>query len=162
MRWITGLILVGLIELAPAGEIESTPRWLHGKESPTARGRVAQVESWRARASREMLVRLRRSRASEVCYTFRVALRFTWDPRKARLNLSKHGVSFAEAATVFADPLALFLEDLVEPERAILIGLSEAGRLLVTVHVEIHEELIRIISARRATAHERRAYEEES
>jgi uncharacterized DUF497 family protein len=49
-------------------------------------------------------------------------VRFTWDPRKAASNLKKHGVSFVEAASVFADPLAALIEDAVDPERAILIG----------------------------------------
>ncbi len=71
-------------------------------------------------------------------------------------------MSFAEAATTFADPLALLLDDAAHPERGILIGQSEATRLLFTVYVEIHEDLIRIISARRATSHERRRYEEGS
>jgi uncharacterized protein len=87
-------------------------------------------------------------------------VQFAWDPGKARTNRAKHGVSFAEAATAFADPLALLLNDELHPERGILIGRSEAARLLFTVYVEIHEDLIRIISARRATSHERRRYEE--
>jgi uncharacterized DUF497 family protein len=87
-------------------------------------------------------------------------VRFTWDPEKARINKAKHGVSFAEAATTFADPLALLLEDQVYADRGILIGQSEAARLLFTVYVEIHEDSIRIISARRATSRERRRYEE--
>ena len=94
----------------------------------------------------------------QLCYTYGV--RFAWDPEKAKTNRAKHGVSFAEAATVFADPLALLLDDEIHPERGILIGQSEAARLLFTVYVEIHEDLIRIISARRATSHERRRYEE--
>jgi len=91
-------------------------------------------------------------------YTYGV--RFTWDPEKARSNMAKHGVSFAEAATAFGDPLGLLLEDRLHPERAVLIGQSDAGRLLLTVHMEIHTDLIRIISARRTTHEERKRYEE--
>lgn len=87
-------------------------------------------------------------------------MQFTWDPQKARSNLNKHGVSFAEAVTVFADPLALFMEDALHGERAILLGQSERRLLLFTVFVEFAENSIRIISARRATSHERRRYEE--
>jgi uncharacterized DUF497 family protein len=87
-------------------------------------------------------------------------VRFTWDPDKASSNLKKHGVSFPEAATVFADPLALVMEDLLHDERAILVGLSKARRVLFTVFAEVSEDTIRIISARRATSHERRRYEE--
>ena len=87
-------------------------------------------------------------------------MEFTWDPRKAKSNLNKHGVSFAEAVTVFADPLAILMEDALHDERAILIGQSERHRLLFAVFVELAEDSIRIISARRATSHERRRYEE--
>jgi hypothetical protein len=87
-------------------------------------------------------------------------VRFTWDPDKATSNLKKHAVSFPEAATVFADPLALVMEDLLHDERVILVGLSKARRVLFTVFAEVSEDTIRIISARRATSHERRRYEE--
>ena len=87
-------------------------------------------------------------------------MQFTWDPRKAAANLRKHGVSFEEAATVFADPLALAVSDAIHPERDILIGLSEQQRILLAVYAELDDETIRIISARRATGHERRSYEE--
>ena len=60
---------------------------------------------------------------------------------------------------MFADPLAAMLED-VDPERAILVGQSEKGRVLLVVFIEQSEELIRTISARCATAHERKRYEE--
>lgn len=70
------------------------------------------------------------------------------------------GVTFEEAASVFADPLALAIEDGVDPSRTLLIGLSEQMRVLFTVYVQIDEDTIRIISARRATSHERRHYEE--
>jgi uncharacterized DUF497 family protein len=86
-------------------------------------------------------------------------VRFTWDPKKAASNLKKHGVSFVEAASVFADPLAAMLEDALDPERAILIGQSEKGRVLLVVFIEKSEDTIRIISARRATSHERKRYE---
>jgi uncharacterized protein len=86
---------------------------------------------------------------------------FSWDDRKAASNLRKHGVSFDEAATVFADPLALAIEDAVDSERTLLLGMSNRDRLLLVVHAELDESIIRIISARRATLHERRRYEEE-
>jgi len=85
---------------------------------------------------------------------------FTWDPRKAASNLRKHGVSFEEAASVFADSLALAIEDLIDPGRTLLIWISERSRVLVTVYAELDEGTVRIISARRATSHERRSYEE--
>ena len=88
-------------------------------------------------------------------------MNFSWDERKAASNLRKHGVSFDEAATVFADPLALHIEDTVDPRRTLLLGASVRNRLLLVVHAELDESTIRIISARRATLHERRRYEEE-
>jgi len=94
-----------------------------------------------------------------MCYTC-FPVRFTWDPQKAASNLKKHGVSFVEAASVFADPLAAMVEDALDPERAILIGQSEKGRVLLVVFIEQSEDTIRIISARRATSHERKRYEE--
>jgi uncharacterized protein len=75
-------------------------------------------------------------------------------------NVRKHGVSFEEAASVFADPLALAVEDAVDPGRTVLIGMSERLRVLLTVYTDIDQDTIRIISARRATSHERRHYEE--
>ena len=87
-------------------------------------------------------------------------MRFTWDSRKASANVRKHGVTVEEAATVFADELALIAEDALDPARALIIGESAGRRILVTVFVEIHARQIRIISARRATSHERRRYEE--
>lgn len=86
-------------------------------------------------------------------------MRFTWDARKAAANLKKHGVSFEDAATAFDDDLGAYYPDAVHPERFILIGQSLQGRLLYVVHAEVHQDVIRIISARRATAHERSRYE---
>ncbi len=74
--------------------------------------------------------------------------------------MRKHGVSFEEATTVFADPLALAIEDAIDPGRTVLVGMSERQRVLLTVYTDIDEDEVRIISARRATSHERRHYEE--
>jgi uncharacterized DUF497 family protein len=86
---------------------------------------------------------------------------FEWDPHKASVNLDKHGVSFGEAATVFADPLVL---DRADPdhslgeERFICAGRSYVDRLLVVAYAE-RGERIRILSARVAEPRERRSYE---
>jgi len=98
-----------------------------------------------------------RSSAS-VLHLLRV--RYVWDPKKERSNRQKHGVSFEEAVTSFADPLAIITDDLVHPERAILIGMSWEARMLVTVFIEKTEDEVRLISARLATRPERRRYEE--
>ena len=87
-------------------------------------------------------------------------MRFTWDPRKAAANERKHGVTFEEAVTVFADPLAIVVADTCHADRELIVGESSLGSLLVTVFAEIKEDEVRIISARCATKCERRRYEE--
>jgi uncharacterized DUF497 family protein len=89
-------------------------------------------------------------------------LLFAFDPAKARSNLHKHEISFAEAITVFRDPLAVTIADDVhsqEENREITCGLSERSRILIVVHTEEVDGRLRILSARRATAHEQRDYE---
>ncbi len=85
---------------------------------------------------------------------------FAWDQNKAIVNLRKHRISFEEAVTIFSDPLALFVTDYGHSGRAILIGESIKSRILLVVFIEISDRYVRIISARRATAHERKQYEE--
>src|SRR5262245_22187973 len=93
-------------------------------------------------------------------------IEFDWDPAKARANLAKHGVSFEEAMTVFADPFALSRLDEdhgAGEERWITLGRAAASLLLVVhTHVDLSEDLVavRIISARRPTRNETRQYEE--
>jgi uncharacterized protein len=89
-------------------------------------------------------------------------LSFEWDAEKARQKARKHGVSFEEAATVFGDPMALTIPDpahSIAEERFLTLSISVNQRFLVVVHTE-RGDSIRIISVRRATAHERRTYEE--
>lgn len=86
---------------------------------------------------------------------------FEWDAVKAAANLRKHGVSFGEAATVFADPLSRDILDggrSGREERFVCIGRSYLGRLLVVGYTE-RGPRIRIINARRANPREARAYE---
>ena len=88
--------------------------------------------------------------------------RFTWDPTKAASNFRKHGVSFEEALSVFGDPLARIHDDPNHAERGgreIIVGHSTRGRLLLVSFNE-RPGVIRLISARRATRHERQDYEE--
>jgi len=82
---------------------------------------------------------------------------FEWDADKAASNLAKHSVSFEEAATVFADPNVLFLDDGGSAERLVALGLSARVRVLYVVHVE-RGDRDRIISARRATPTEETFY----
>jgi len=89
-------------------------------------------------------------------------MEFDWDETKAKTNLSKHGVSFDEAMTIFDDP---FYVDFYDPdhsddeERYIMIGQSKNNRLLVLSYTE-RENRARLISAREATRSEKNAYEE--
>ena len=87
-------------------------------------------------------------------------MRFEWDPEKARRNLSKHGVSFEDAATAFADPLSItrFDPDHSDDEdRFLLLGATHAGLLVVVAHTD-RDDSLRIISARMASRRERRTY----
>jgi uncharacterized DUF497 family protein len=86
---------------------------------------------------------------------------FEWDPRKAAANLKKHGVSFEEAKTAFLDELGAYYPDTQHELRFILIGYSRQRRLLYVVHAEVKAEAIRIISARKATKHEKARYEDD-
>jgi len=88
-------------------------------------------------------------------------VKFVWDAAKARANRRKHEVSFEEASTVFGDTLSLTIDDPLHPvteQRFITIGHSAKQRLLVVVHTD-RGLAIRLISARRATAHERKRFE---
>ena len=89
-------------------------------------------------------------------------LSLEWDGNKAKRNLAKHGTSFAEATTVFGDPLSLTIRDPAHSQaenRFIVLGHSHQQKLLVVVHIERGDN-IRIISARRASRRERKSYEE--
>jgi len=89
-------------------------------------------------------------------------LNFEWDNNKASSNEQKHGVSFEEASTIFSDSLSITIPDPLHPEteeRFAILGLSEKNRLLVVIHTDTGVT-IRLISARLATAHERKRYEE--
>ena len=93
-----------------------------------------------------------------------MALTFEWDPRKDAANRKKHGVAFDEGSTVFGDPLAWLQPDHAHSEaeaRFVLLGRSSRDRLLAVLFTDRGEELIRIISARSATARERRRYEKD-
>jgi uncharacterized DUF497 family protein len=89
-------------------------------------------------------------------------MRFEWDESKAARNIIKHGISFAEAATVFGDPLSETFDDpdhSTGEHRFIIIGTSENGRILIIGHTD-DGETVRIINAREPTKAERRFYEE--
>ncbi len=93
-----------------------------------------------------------------------MSLEFEWDERKAKTNLRKHGISFEEAISVFVDPLSSTIFDPLhsnDEDRFVIIGSSLQRRLLVVIFTD-RDETIRIISARRATRHERKDYEERS
>jgi hypothetical protein len=96
-----------------------------------------------------------------------VELIFEWDENKARENLRKHKVGFEEAKTIFNDPVLITFPDEShsdDEERYISIGLSAKRRVLLAVHTERVQNgdtlIIRLINCRKATAGERRIYEE--
>jgi uncharacterized protein len=97
-----------------------------------------------------------------------MSLEFEWDPAKAASNVAKHGVSFQEASTVFADLLSSTFSDpghSLGEDRFVIFGMSQRARLLAIMYSERLRreegvEVIRIISAREATRGERLAYEE--
>jgi uncharacterized DUF497 family protein len=91
-------------------------------------------------------------------------MKFTWDQRKANENIKKHKISFEEAVTVFYDPLAKITDDpdhSINEERFLMIGHSNNANLLMVIHVYKEEkDIIRIISARKATKREKKDFEE--
>jgi len=90
------------------------------------------------------------------------AVRFAWDPDKARKNLARHRVSFEEAASAILDPFALEVPDLQDATRMIVIGMSGRHRVLFVVTLIVEDDVVRIISARRASRLQRKRYEETS
>ncbi len=91
-------------------------------------------------------------------------LQFEWDPKKAASNLRKHHISFREAAMIFSDGLAQTYNDSAHShgeQRYVTLGMSDQGRVLVVAHT-MRGETVRIISARKATKRERKAYEEKT
>jgi hypothetical protein len=92
-----------------------------------------------------------------------MTLTFEWDEVKATNNLTKHGISFEEAKTIFNDPLSISIPDpdhSADEMRYIDIGMSANGRLLVVVYTE-REQNIRLISSRKVTRREQRVYEQD-
>lgn len=97
-------------------------------------------------------------------------IRFEWDEGKNNANQRKHGISFEEATEIFDDPLFLLVEDRRKDAevRWHAFGATSDGLVMMVVHTAIEEQegetpmdIIRIISARRATRKERRTYEEQ-
>ncbi len=91
-------------------------------------------------------------------------LSFSWDARKNASNRKKHGISFEEAQTIFEDENALLIDDpdhSIDEDRFILLGLSARPRILVVCHCyREQDDVIRIISARKATRSEQIQYRE--
>ena len=91
-----------------------------------------------------------------------MSIGFTWDRRKAESNRRKHRITFEEAATAFGDPVARIQDNPAHSQgeiREVIVGTTASGKLVLVSFTE-RDGMIRIISARRATAHERRDYEE--
>jgi uncharacterized DUF497 family protein len=89
-------------------------------------------------------------------------MNYKWDPNKAKSNYKKHGIRFADAVGVFEDENAITIQDEHESEdRFITIGMDFLSRILVVVYT-FRDVVIRIISARKATARERNIYEQQN
>jgi uncharacterized DUF497 family protein len=88
-------------------------------------------------------------------------IKFEWNAAKAHSNFRKHGVSFEEAQSVFFDENAIQFFDSdssSEEERFLMLGISESNKILLVCHCEREADVIRIISARKATPKERKYY----
>lgn len=92
-----------------------------------------------------------------------MSIEFEWDDTKAKRNVLKHGVSFEEASTIFADGLSVTIDDPLHArpgeDRFVTMGMSNRGKILVVVHAD-RGDAVRIISARPATRKERQNHEE--
>lgn len=99
--------------------------------------------------------------ATEDDCLYTTGVRFEWDPPKAEANLRTHGVSFAEAVTIFEDDLALTREDFAADAevRFVTLGLSSFANLVVVVYAYREPDVIRVISAWKANARQEQAYE---
>lgn len=88
-------------------------------------------------------------------------MKFEWDEHKNQSNITKHGFDFADAVRVFNLPMLVYLDDREDyaEDRYIAIGLLD-GRIVVVVYTEPDEEMVRIISLRKALSHERKCYEQ--
>ncbi len=94
-----------------------------------------------------------------MCYNN--AVKFDWDPKKAKRNERNHGVTFDEAVTCFEDQNGCYFrnESPSYEDRLILIAMSARTRLLFVVHAEVGRDSIRIVSARKASPAQRRLYD---
>ena len=94
-------------------------------------------------------------------YNIIIGMNFTWDEAKNLSNQKKHGVSFEEAETVFCDDDSVLFDDpdhSVGEERFLIIGVTDTENLCIVSHCYRDEDVIRIISARKATKHEKQIY----
>jgi len=90
-------------------------------------------------------------------------MKFEWDDNKAQINISKHKISFEEASTVFYDDEAILFDDpehSEDEERFNMLGFSASANLLIVCHCIREKDIIRIISARKATKNEAKQYKE--
>lgn len=87
-------------------------------------------------------------------------MKFEWDENKNKLNIQKHGINFRDAVYVFSDPFALNMPDVYSEteERWLLLGKNLKEQILLVVHTFRYDDVIRIISARKATNKEKSTY----
>lgn len=91
-------------------------------------------------------------------------IKFEWDENKNKINKAKHGIDFEEASTVFYDEMAIVIGDTEhseEEDRFVILGFSHSANLLVVCHCYRESDtVVRIISARKATASEAKQYDD--
>ena len=88
-------------------------------------------------------------------------MEFRWDDKKSKSNVTKHSISFEEAKSVFLDEYARLKHDpdhSLDENRYLLLGMSSSLKILVVVHTVIEDDIIRLISARKATRRESKQY----
>lgn len=98
------------------------------------------------------------------CTSYTPRVEFEWDPEKDRINQEKHGISFAEALTVFGDPLARTVPDprhSIDEYRYLTTGYTSSQRLVIVAHTD-RGERTRLITARDVKPKERRFYEQQA
>lgn len=89
-------------------------------------------------------------------------MKFEWDEAKNRINIEKHGIDFEDAKEVFDGPMIVNIDDRYDYLETRLIGFGWIRNLVsVVVYIEIHDDSIRILSARKANKYERKKFEKE-
>jgi uncharacterized DUF497 family protein len=147
------------VQIVEKGEQNKTPRTVFRPRRFYAKRLIRFIPARKSRRLDERTYNVY-TLSMDVLYQFG-SLDFVWDVHKAAANIAKHGVRFEQACEVFFDPLVRVVDaGVADAARDGLLGQTNNGSLLFVVHIEIENDSIRIISARHATAMERKNYED--